>query len=64
MGNILQEIANRINLLKQQLDIIEIYKEDFVEKVGESGRQAKIDEILDELKMLKEIRDLIKKKES
>jgi hypothetical protein len=40
----------RINLLKQQLTLIKLLREEFEEKLRKNGVLERIDEILDELK--------------
>ncbi len=41
-------MKNRIKLLEHQLYLINLYKEDFIEKDGEAGVEERINGILDE----------------
>lgn len=43
-----KEIRQRLAILNQQLDIINLYPEDFIKREGEKGLQERINRILDE----------------
>ena len=55
MGDI-KHIEQRINLLEQQLDIINLYNDSFIERLGKEGIIEYVDAILDELSMLLKMR--------
>jgi hypothetical protein len=43
-----KELENRIKILEQQLFLITIHQEEFIEKEGKTGVQERINAILDE----------------
>jgi len=50
-----REILQRRRLLEQQLTLINRYPEEFIERLGASGLEQFINEILDEMNYLKEL---------
>ena len=50
-----KEIAQRQKLLKQQLKLINLYTDDFLERLGKKGLERYIDEILDEMNYLNQL---------
>jgi hypothetical protein len=44
-----RDILNRISLLYQQLELINLYEEEFLEILGKEGYFKKINDILDEI---------------
>lgn len=47
-----KEIRQRQKVLKQQLILINLYTEEFLERLGKKGLEHYIDEILDEMNYL------------
>ena len=54
-----KDVFNRIKMLHHRLTLIEMFKSQFIEKLGMSGTQQYIDEILEELKELMDLREKI-----
>ena len=58
-----KEIRQRLAILNQQLDLINLYPEDFLQKEGHSGLEKRVNRILDEKiylsKRLKELENEI-----
>ena len=50
-----RDIELRRELLKKQLILIELYPEEFIERLGLSGLERLVNEILDEMNYLKEL---------
>jgi len=51
----LRDIELRRELLKKQLTLINRYPEEFIERLGVTGLERFVNEILDELNYLKEL---------
>ncbi len=57
--NIIEAKQNRYRILLQQLEIMRLYPDEFIEKLGgEKAFREKVDEILDEMN---EVKNFIKK---
>lgn len=56
-----KDLENREKMLFQQLRVIQLLKEEFLEKLGKVGYEERINDILDEInlirKLLKEMGD-------
>ncbi len=50
-----KEIKQRQKILEQQLTLINLYTEEFLERLGRKGLEHYINEILDEMNYLKEL---------
>lgn len=47
-----KDLENRIKLIHDRLDLINLYLEEFLEKLGSSGTEQLVNENLEELKEL------------
>lgn len=48
-----KQIQDRLNILEQQLTLINLYTDHFLERLGKKGLEHFINEILDEMNYLK-----------
>ncbi len=50
-----KQIEKRLKILEQQLTLINLYTEDFLDRLGRKGLEHFINEILDEMNYLREL---------
>ena len=57
-----KQLKNRLKILFQQLELMNIYPDNFQDKLGKRGIQNYIDDILDEINEINDLLDLMSRK--
>ena len=50
-----KDLQNREKMLFKQLEVMNLLKEEFFEKLGKTGYEERINEILDEINLIKKL---------